>query len=60
MKLPKGVWGNAVQIAFHVPTTGAELTALLIDPCFKAGCLYTGQAHLQVNTLNNLGMFLKY
>lgn len=48
MKAPKAVWGDTVQTAFHVCTTGAELIASLIDPCFKATCLYKAVAHLQV------------
>lgn len=51
MKAPKAVWGDAVQTAFHICTTGAELIASLIDPCFKAKCLYKAVAHLQVKCI---------
>lgn len=48
MKPPQAVWGDTVQTAFRVHTRGAELIASLIDPCFKAHCLYKAEAHLQV------------
>lgn len=51
LKPLKAVWGNAVQRAHHAHTTGAELVASLLDPCFKAKYLYKAVGHLQVKCM---------
>lgn len=51
LKPLKAVWGDAVQIACLVHTTGAELIAFLLDPCFKAKYLYKAVVHLQVKCI---------